>query len=518
MNGPPLPPPERPADGHPLRVTGLTLLFHADMTRIGERVPLSSLEAGEPAKVARREPRFQTLDGVATHGLDDPYMSRRPVTLTRRRAGLAIEAAAGLAVRVDRRPLRSRRVVHDEDIDAGVLIELSDRVVLLLHRFRVPAPDAPSLGMVGASDAMSRTRAAVLAAASLDGPVLIRGEPGSGKELAARAIHGASERRSGPFITINLASLPPEEALSDLFGAGVDQAGLAQRAEGGTLYLDEITAASPLVQDAVRRLLETGQITPTGGVSHPLDARVIASSDADLDDAVASGNFDPRLRVRLAATEITIPPLRSRRDDIARLVAHFYAGDLAAFGDAPAPGGAPAEEPRLYFPASLMARLVMAPWPGNVRQLRNVVRQLVLSSRGEPRIVINAAVERALGPSGPPDVSLDTVELPETPLHGIPVEPHTPGLHGLLTDQELVEALRAHRWQLGPTASALGLTRPALQVLMEACSDVRKPHDLTFDMVVDALMAARGDLDAAAEALQISPDGLRIRLVELGLT
>lgn len=201
--------------------------------------------------------------------------------------------------------------------------------------------------------------------------VLIQGESGTGKELLARAIHKAGPRRDKPFFGLNCSAIPELLLESELFGhnkgaftsATRDHKGLFQAAEGGTLFLDEIGDMPISLQAKLLRVLEEKEVRPVGAtVNIPVDVRIISASHHDLDELVKLRQFREDLYYRLNVVRLDIPPLRERPEDIQLLANHFLR-DIASNGDTPAQS----------FSPEAMERLVTAPWPGNVRQLLNVV-------------------------------------------------------------------------------------------------------------------------------------------------
>ncbi|SHH28605.1 sigma-54-dependent transcriptional regulator [Ferrimonas marina] len=205
--------------------------------------------------------------------------------------------------------------------------------------------------------------------------VLIQGESGTGKELAARALHKLSQR-SGPFIAVNCGAIPASLAESELFGAekgaytGAHQTriGKLEAAHGGTLFLDEIGELPLELQTRLLRALQEGSITRLGSSKErPVDLRVIAATHRDLAEAIQQGQFREDLYYRLNVIPLTMPPLRQRPEDIPALVHHFVDQASRRYG-CPPPTLAPER----------MKTLMSHPWPGNVRQLGNVVERLVL--------------------------------------------------------------------------------------------------------------------------------------------
>ncbi|MBB5886793.1 sigma-54-dependent Fis family transcriptional regulator [Xanthomonas sp. LMG 8992] len=238
------------------------------------------------------------------------------------------------------------------------------------------APDAaPTMpaeeddALLGHSAAMRTVHKRIGLAAASDLPVLITGETGTGKELAARALHRASARAAQPFVAINCAAIPAELMESELFGyrkgafsgAVSDRNGLIRDADGGTLFLDEIGDMPLPMQAKLLRFLQEGEVSPLGGRgAQKVDVRVIAATHRDLLQAVDAGRFRSDLRYRLNVVPIELPPLRERGDDILLLAQHF----LAAGASTPQ-----------TLSAAAQARLRTYPWPGNVRELRNAMQR-----------------------------------------------------------------------------------------------------------------------------------------------
>ncbi len=252
--------------------------------------------------------------------------------------------------------------------------------------------------LYGHSSAMDRLHGLLGRASQSGSNVLILGESGSGKELAARAIHRASARRDLPFLAINCAALPDDLLESELFGhergaftgATGRRHGLLELAHAGTLFLDEVGEMSVAMQAKLLRALDLGEIRRLGGdrTLH-VDVRIIAATNKDLARAAASATFRHDLYYRLGVIVIEVPPLRERVEDIPLLIDHF-AAHVAPPGRAP-----------IKVTAEAMALLTRYPWPGNVRELRNMVERLsVLSSdSGE----VTAAEVVLYLPAGAPD-------------------------------------------------------------------------------------------------------------------
>ncbi|MCB1954427.1 MAG: sigma-54-dependent Fis family transcriptional regulator [Rhodocyclaceae bacterium] len=212
--------------------------------------------------------------------------------------------------------------------------------------------------------------------------VVVLGESGTGKELVSRAIHFGSPRKSGPFVAVNCSAIPAELADAEFFGhskgaytgAASTRHGYFDQANGGTLFLDEIGDLEARLQAKLLRVIEDGIVTPIGGGSpRRVDVRIVSATNLDLASRVADGRFRRDLYFRLSGYTVTLPPLRDRREDIPALVNHFLR-QLASQMGRDTPGMAPAA----------MAELCAYGYPGNVRELRNVIEYALIASRGAP--------------------------------------------------------------------------------------------------------------------------------------
>jgi two-component system response regulator GlrR len=254
------------------------------------------------------------------------------------------------------------------------------------------SPEAWQNQIISRSSRMAEALAEARMVAQSDASVLLRGESGTGKELLAQAIHQAGARASKPFIAVNCGAIPEALLESELFGhvkgaftdAVANHKGLFQAADGGTLLLDEIGDMPPALQVKLLRVLQERVVRPLGSSqSIPVDVRIISATHRDLDAAMAEGQFRADLYYRLNVVTLTLPPLSERREDIPLLANHFLL-KLAAKYDKRLSG---------FAPEALKA-LTTAAWPGNVRQLYNVVEQVCALSTTP--LVPLALVQRAL--------------------------------------------------------------------------------------------------------------------------
>jgi DNA-binding NtrC family response regulator len=235
-------------------------------------------------------------------------------------------------------------------------------------------------GLIGRSAPMRQLFEQIRRVARASGPVLITGESGVGKELAARALHAESSRRDGLFLAVNCAGIPPELLESELFGhsAGAftgaqrTRKGMFAEAEGGTLLLDEIGEMPGAMQSKLLRILQDGRMRPVGeDRERQVDVRIIAATNRDPESDIETGRFRADLFYRLETFSFEVPPLRRRGDDVELLTAHF----VARFGAAADP------RVRGITPAAL-ARLRAYPFPGNVRELSNAIERAVTFAGG----------------------------------------------------------------------------------------------------------------------------------------
>jgi len=334
----------------------------------------------------------ERVEGVlyVDNRLQESAFSRQDLTLAdllANQAGLAILNArriAALAERnrelqmtqrqVERLNEQLGRKVRDRDSELAVV-----RAELGRERGRFDYT-----AIVGASDSMRKVFQQLDRIVESELPVLITGESGTGKELIARAIHFNGPRREKAFVTENCAALPDTLLESELFGhsrgaftgAHRTKRGLLEQADGGTLFLDEIGDMSPEMQKKLLRVLQEGEFRPVGSDQQvKVDVRMVAASHRDLEAMVRAGTFREDLYYRVHVLQVQLPALRERREDIPLLAEHLMARAAREAGK-PAP----------FLPHEVVAALAAHDWAGNVRELENEMRRIVVLSQGEVRL------------------------------------------------------------------------------------------------------------------------------------
>ncbi|MBL8332529.1 MAG: sigma-54-dependent Fis family transcriptional regulator [Rubrivivax sp.] len=271
---------------------------------------------------------------------------------------------------------------------------------------RTPAADA----LVGRSIVIKGLQAALQRVAAVDSTVLLTGESGTGKEVAAQALHRLSAHAAGPFVPVSCSRTSPEALEAELFGRAGGQPGAERReglfvyAQGGTLFLDEVAELPLPLQAALLRAIDSRRVRPLGGEQEiPVEARIVAASNRPLRREVEAGRFRDDLYWRLQVVEITLPPLRSHKEDIPDLVAHFVATLAPQLG-----------VPPIAVTDEEMRFLQQYDWPGNVRELRNLVERSLIVGALNVSALYQSLERREAARSRPPAtegvVDLQTLE------------------------------------------------------------------------------------------------------------
>jgi two-component system, NtrC family, nitrogen regulation response regulator GlnG len=355
-----------------------------------------------------------------------------------------------------------------------------------------PPADLEGMPLVGRSAAMQEIYRVLARLMQTDLTVMITGESGTGKELVARALHDYGKRKTGPFVAINMAAIPRDLIESELFGhekgafTGANQrsAGRFEQAEGGTLFLDEIGDMPMEAQTRLLRVLQEGEYTTVGGRT-PLktNVRIIAASNKDLRNLIHQGLFREDLFFRLNVVPLRLPPLRERAEDIPDLVHHFFA--LAAAEGLPL---------KHIEPAAL-ERLKRHRWPGNIRELENLVRRLAALYPQET--ISEQLVDTELSADSSPFFSTYG-QRPQAEDRG--KDPERGETLALAVERHLSELFRAYGESLPPP----GIYQRVLR-------------ELEYPLISAVLAATRGNQIKAAELLGLNRNTLRKKVKDLDI-
>jgi formate hydrogenlyase transcriptional activator len=406
-------------------------------------------------------------------GLDSPLFSAdRPPDasdIARLRAVAAI-AAAGI------RNARWHEAVEQERQRLRTLIEERRQLREQVGHLREQVREGHADGLIGESVAFQEAVAQIQLVAPADSTVLLVGETGTGKEMMARALHDQSRRARHPFIAVNCAALPETLVESELFGyekgaftgALTRKPGKFELADRGTLFLDEVGDLPLAAQAKLLRVLQEREVQRVGGTRPvPVNVRLVAATNQDLEACMRSGQFRPDLFYRLSVFPVRLPPLRERRDDIPALVSCFlrrYAGRQHR----PVPRIGP----------GVLRRLAAYDWPGNVRELQNVVERAVILARG-PVLDEQAFLLRDGAP--PPVLAPEGVTAHDAPARAPQPEPVRPASNVIrFRDAErhaILRALECAGWRIsgsGGAADVLGLKPTTLHAKMKKLG-IRRP-------------------------------------------
>ena len=496
----------------------LTIIFHPDSGRIGETAVLPRKRPGRTMLLGRREPVFaRAVKNRVERPLADPHVSRSALTLEWRGSELRLARGHdGARSRVDGVELTESIDLDQDDLLRGVSIWLGHSVVQLLRMGQPPEQQVeavPGWGAVGSSPYSTQLRQQVADVARSGLDVLILGETGTGKELVAKAIHAGSDRATGDLVAVNVAAIPEDLAPAELFGTargaytGADRArpGFFAAAEGGTLFLDEVGDIAPGIQPQLLRALQEREVQVVGGTLRKVDVRVVAATDAPVDD----GRSDLRaaLRHRLGAIEIRLRPLRDHPEDIGELWWHFLAQEFARAGREhllPGPGTAPMDVARW---ADLFHRCLRYHWPGNVREMINRARQVAVASGDclePPESLYTAFASGASAIDGAATAQANPDTAPARVLTDV-------------DDVDFAQAWEAAGFEVAAAARLLGVSRQSVYRRVERSPELRMASDVDAVELASALKLAGGNLRRAAMALRVSAPALQARARQLGL-
>ena len=466
----------------------VTIVWHPDRTRIGEQFVGGT--GGDVIELNRYAPLFMH-PGSEALALGHGGISRQPLRLARdadHNVTMMLPATP-MVVEVNGSTVKDAVQFNAAQIAEGQILTLGRAVVLCLHWMnRLPKLNAVP-GLIGVGSVIIGVREQIRMVAPSSLPVLLLGETGTGKDIAARAIHALSERKAAPLVTVNMAALDESLAALELFGAAggayagapSPRDGLFGQADQATLFLDEIGNAPAAVQPMLLRVLEGGDYRPVGAAQDRCSsARLIAATDQDLDAAV----FSQALLRRLEGFVIHMPPLRERREDVGVLIVHVM-GEQGA-----------------DLPVTLVAELAAYDWPGNVRQLSHALKRAALMLREgvtpsfEQLVRITAPQP---GNTTPPASAAGSGEA------------QTRRRLATLTTHEVLDAMAGNDWNIQAAAQALGVSRPSMYKLLEDHPEIRRAEIIPEEEIARAMAASKDDLGRCAALLKTPAEALRRR-------
>jgi two-component system nitrogen regulation response regulator GlnG len=476
----------------------LTIVWHPDPARIGEQYVG---DAGT-LELNRYAPQF-CRPGQEGLPLGHGGISREPLRFTRRRDDevTIVLPASRMTVELNGLPVTGELHLDAGALAAGQILTLGRAVVLCLHWMNCLPKDNPVAGLAGVGSAAIALRDQVRMVAPTELTVLLLGETGTGKEIAARGIHALGLRRTDRLVAVNMAALNESLAAADLFGAAkgaytgaqAERRGLFAEADGATLFLDEIGNAPASVQPMLLRVLEGGDYRPLGAAQdRQSTARLIAATDQDLDSAA----FNQALLRRLEGFTIQLPPLRARREDIGVLIVHL----LAPQGALPP------------LTARLVTEIACYDWPGNIRQLAHVLKRIALlvQNGGTPQLeqlvrmapVPPSSVARLVAQAAP-------VAPPVAPPAAPTAAAETRRKPSALNDRDVLDAMVASDWNIQAAARMLGISRPSLYKLLDGHGEIRWAERIPAEEIARAMAEHKDDVAGAASALKTPTESLR---------
>lgn len=478
----------------------LIIALHPDLSRIGETAPLLGILHEGRDYLSRNRPDF-SKNGCAGKSLNDPHISRSPIIFQQDSEEVFRVRAHSTSTKVEilGRAQQSEYLLSTADLSQGVVITLNSTVVLIVKM--MPLEDSRyhlDALLKGISPDINAISSKLEHIAKLDIPVIIRGATGAGKEQAAYKVHTESRCADKPFVSVNLAAIHDVVAEEELFGVvrGEQHSpGYFCQAEGGTLILEDLEDASETVVSLLFSALTQGSyIPPNGTTTIAINCRIIVTSIYDTCPC-PHGSKLWQLMNYLSAYQVFLPSLAERIEDISILFLHFVQQQWQRIY--------PHRAFELKIPANLVAQLLTFNWPGNVRQLRNVARQVVIDSRDEDVLQLDPQLLSILKPQSPLRATQDRP-------NGSGRKPNTIGR------EELVEALQKNRFELQATARELNISRASVYQLIQRFDGIRTAQDLSEAELKECYEKYRGDTEQMMWELQVSQVGMRRRLKAMG--
>ncbi len=478
-----VPPRNKPSQAAELSTKlSLVILWHPDHKLIGLQSPCS-FTSGKILQINRFKPLFSSAENLEDTPLSDKRVSRSSIIIENlgKDNFQITPPESPMEVKVNGTFSRHSQTASLDDKNDLICITISNSIILGLCHLPCKQFRSSSNSLKGISVPINHSRQLIERYAATDLPVMLIGETGTGKELAATDLHQNSLRSSKPFVSVNMAAIPDELAVSELFGSKKgaytgsvnDQPGFFNEADHGTLFCDEIGDTPASVQPMLLRAIETGFVRPLGNDSDvKTDTRIITATDRPINEVGSSVQFSKPLYHRLSATQITMPTLKSRKVDIPLLLLHFLLESPLN------------EQKATDVSTDFLLTLVNYEWPGNVRELKNIANQILLGE--QPKL------ERI-------DTKNKKNSKKRSPYRS----------HRSITEKELLAALDNNCWQIKPAAAELLISRTSCYELIKNCGAIRRPKDIHADEIQEALKKYPKDIGSMCSTLRTTQSALR---------
>jgi two-component system nitrogen regulation response regulator GlnG len=490
-------------------VPALTILWHPELDRVGEVAPLTGLRETASADLGRYEPTFFVPGSNVGRAIDHETMNHSAVRIALTRGGLELRpGATKKKIELNGGAFEGARELSQADLRQGVIVTIGSGFAFCLHTVQYPMIRSQHLGLLGASDAIEEVRRAIARVPNDETLVLLRGETGTGKGLAAKALHDASDRSKGPFEPVNMGAINSTLADSALFGhergaftgATAAQPGHFRAAHGGTLFLDEVGFIPHEVQPKLLRVIADHMVQSLGSTrARKVDVRIIAATDLVLEKAVNDGRFISSLYGRLTnGVTINLPPLRERREDIGLLLVKLLSERFGSAAEVQRIHSS-SEYGQPWLSSTTIASIALSALPGNVRDLEGLAKNLrtciVPGSRDthtvvRERLAVLAELARPLTSAAPP--------------------------MGKKAPRDLLAALEAAGWKRRQAMKVLNISKQTLWRALQKRPELARLLDLSPRDLARGLEACAGDVARLAREVDVPEALLARRLIGLG--
>ena len=483
-------------------VPTLVVALHPQLERVGEVAPLLELVNGERAYISRNRPDF-SKDGSAGKPLNNSFISRSPVIIQRDTDDIYRVRAHSTStqVSIDGRALQREYLLSQSELAGGVIISLNQKIVLVLKLLPLQDKLTSKHNLLkGISPDIHALNDKLQHIAGMDIPVIIRGAAGAGKELAAMKLHQDSGRAEQPFMVINLAAIHDAVAEEELFGVKRDGqliAGYFSQVGKGCLVLEDLEDASEKVIGLLFAAIKRGDFVAVNDTqTQPINCRIIMTSIYETCPCSRESRLW-QLTNLLAAYQVFLPSLAERIEDIGILFLYFVRQQWQKLY--------PESSFSLAISVETMVQVLSFNWPGNVRQLRNVARQVVIDSRNQDSLQLDPQLLSILKPQ------VETAHNGHYKKNnGKGRRPNTVGR------EELLNTLRQNQFELQATAQALAISRASVYQLIQRFDGINTAQDLTESELSSNYQKWQGDTEKMMWDLEVSQVGLRRRLKAMG--